>query len=200
MRLWQWLWGRWSREDSGPPPRLIDIPGQVREPSADLLRRLRDIDPRAEVLYVGEGRWWVGRVKPAPERRARGRRMILRARDEDWFGVEPHEYWVTLRQGLLMAQGFGLVVDMTIQGEPDARLVQEFELAMWVERGGQFKDTDDVLAEAARQARLKDEADADRQRYRWLYRRSAKGKGNPWIGYGGGRPIATQRIHEESFA
>jgi hypothetical protein len=126
--------------------------------------------------------------------------MILRARDEDWFGVEPHEYWVTLRQGLLMAQGFGLVVDMTIQGEPDARLVQEFELAMWVERGGQFKDTDDVLAEAARQARLKDEADADRQRYRWLYRRSAKGKGNPWIGYGGGRPIATQRIHEESFA
>jgi len=125
--------------------------------------------------------------------------MILRAWDEDWYGVEPAEYWATLRQGLLMAQGFGLVVDMTIQGEPDARLVHEFALAMWVERGGVLKDTDEVRAEASRQARLKAEADADRQRYRWLHSRSKLGRGNPWVGYGGGRPIATQRMHEENL-
>jgi hypothetical protein len=165
-----------------------------------LLERLRALDARAEVLYVGGGRWWVGRVKPAPERRARGRRIVLRAMEDDWYGVDPADYWATYRQGLLMAQGFGLVVDLTIQGEPDARLVREFAIAMWVERGGILRDTDDVLAEAARQARLKAEMEADRERYRWLYRRSAKGRGNPLVGYGGGRPIATQRIHEGAFS
>lgn len=181
------------RPDDDHPLRLIDLPGQFREPSLELLRRLRAVDSQAEVVYVGAGRWWVGRVKEAPHRRARGRRMVERLQESDGFPWAPGEYWPQLRQGLLMAQGFGLVVDELIQGEPDAKLVHEFTVAMWVERGGVLKTDATRVAQALRRDRLKAQADQERQIYRWLHSRSANGRGNPWIGYGGGRPIATQR-------
>jgi hypothetical protein len=98
------------------------------------------------------------------------------------------------RQAQLMAQGFGLVVDVTVQGEPDALLEAEFRMALYVERGG-ILETDRAREEqAAKESRRKQVQDRERELARWLFSRSENGRGNPRIGYGGNRPIATQRI------
>jgi hypothetical protein len=97
------------------------------------------------------------------------------------------DWWPAYRQALLMAQGFGLVVDETIQGEPDGILVREFEKALYVERGGQL-ETDATRAEQARQDRLKANQDRERQLYRWLHARSPHGRGNPMVGAGSNQP------------
>lgn len=156
MRWWRKLLGG-SDKYPDPPERLIDIP-EFREPSPDLLRRLRALDPRAEVLYAGKGVWYVGRVKTDSRRRIDARREILSLRVEDGFpdvGRLPE-----LRQAILKEQGFGLVVwtdgkegrPKPIYGEPDAILVREFEMAMFVERGGVIETIEDKLAKAVRSA------------------------------------------------
>lgn len=173
----RWFRRLWSGPDwSDAPERLIDMP-TVRDPSPELLRRLRALDARAEVVYVGEGRWWVGRVKPDSARRATGRRMALAIRKGD--GLYGPSQWPQLRQALLMAQGFGLVVDKTIQGEPDAILVREFRLAMYVERGGTYLSDEERQQESTRRDRIRENRVRERDLAKWLYARSPYGRGNP---------------------
>lgn len=163
--------------------RLIDV-SAVREPSPELLHRLRQIDPRAEVVYVGQGRWWVGRVKPDSARVPTGRRMLAAIRAGDGFPDDPgtpSDRWPELRQALLMAQGFGLVCDVTVYGEPDALLVREFELAMYVERGGEFVSDEEREWERRRRDRIRENRIRDRELTKWLYKRSPNGRGNPWV-------------------
>lgn len=163
--------------------RLIDVQA-VREPSPELLHRLRQIDPRAEVVYVGQGRWWVGRVKTNSARIAVGRRMLVAIRGGDDLPDEPGtpgDRWPELRQALLMSQGFGLVCDVTVYGEPDALLVREFELAMYVEGGGQFVSDEEREWESRRRDRIRENRIRDRELTRWLYKRSPHGRGNPWV-------------------
>lgn len=181
MKLFQQIARRfgWSGNDPGQPERLIDIP-VLREPSADLLRRLRLLDDRAEVVYIGNGRWWVGRVKPNSPRRKHGRRQAFRARQSD--GFRDDNRWPVLRQGLLMAQGFGLVVNEFVQGEPDGFLVAEFEKALFVERGGQLEDTaetlyEKVLSDIRGESKLKEQ-----DLTKWAFNRL--GRRNPIVGGG----------------
>lgn len=197
MRLWRWLRGllvpdRWP----SPPERLIDLPGQLREPSADLLRRLRELDPRAEVVYVGEGRWWVGRVKQNVPRIQRGRAMAVRILDGDGlydeFG-QPVSQWPELRQALLMAQGFGLADEVRVQGEPDDKIVAVFREFTAGERGHRI----DPVVRKARNRRI---SDIERELYTWLFKRSPKGRGDSMIGYGGGVPLANRRVDEREIA
>jgi len=186
---------RGSDEWPDPPERLIDVPA-LRDPSPDLLRRLREIDPRAEVIYVGNGRWWVGRVKANSPRRAIGRRMALAIRNGDGhpWRIGDRDRWPELRQALLMAQGFGLVVDVTVQGEPDARLVREFAIAMHVEQGGSYRSPEAIREEEAKRKQERDRRDRERELLHWIYDRSPAGRGNPWVGYGGNPSIITRRI------
>jgi hypothetical protein len=165
------------------PDRLIDLPA-VRDPSPGLLHRLRAIDWRAEALYVGEGRWWVGRVKTDSARRPVGRRMVVAIQAGDGLPNEPgtpSDRWPELRQALLMAQGFGLVCDVTVQGEPDARLVGEFELAMYVERGGQFVSDEERAWESRHRDRIRENRIRDRELTKWLFSRHEYGRGNTWM-------------------
>ncbi len=168
MKWWKRLFGGWSRDSlDHSPKRLIDIP-EFREPSPNLLRQLRALDHRAEVVYAGQGVWYVGRVKPESPRRILARREILSLRVEDGFpdvGRLPE-----LRQAILKEQGFGLVVwtdgkegrPKPIYGEPDAILVKEFEMAMFVERGGVIETEEDLLAKAvASSARSQAQWDKD---------------------------------------
>ena len=156
---------------SGPPERLIDIP-ETREPSPDLLRRLRELDSRAEVVYVGNGMWYVGRVKPDAPRRITARREILNLRESDGFPDE--ERWPKLRQALLKEQGFGVVVREKIQGEPDDILVAEFTRAMFVERGGVI-DNEEKRAKRARRSRQRDRAQWEKDKVKQAY---FSGRGN----------------------
>lgn len=174
MRWFRRLWGR--PEGADGPDRLIDLPA-FRDPSPELLRRLRALDARAEVVYVGEGRWWVGRVKTNSARRATGRRMAAAIQAGD--GLYGPTRWPELRQALLMAQGFGLVVDKTIRGEPDAILVREFAIALYVERGGTYLSEEDRQQESARRDRIRENRVRERDLAKWLYARSPHGRGNP---------------------
>lgn len=185
-KLWSLLSGagRWP----DPPERLIDLP-VLREPTPHLLRRLRALDHRAEVVYAGDGRWWVGRVKTDSARRATGRRMALAIQQGD--GLYGPTRWPELRQALLMAQGFGLVVDVRVQGEPDAILEKEFALALYVERGGAFLSDEERAREAARRDRIRENRIRDRELTRWLFARSPLGRANPWVSqYTGARRSA----------
>lgn len=140
-----------------PPGRLIDIP-EEREPSPDLLRRLRVMDSRAEVFYAGHGMWYVGRVKPNSRRRIDARRDILSLRKDD--GFPDVERMPEMRQAILKEQGFGVVVREFIRGEPDDILVAEFAKAMFVERGGEI-DTEEKKEKRARRSRQRTTAQRD---------------------------------------
>lgn len=140
------------------------------------------MDERAEVVYVGQGRWWVGRVKPASPRRVAGRRLALRVREGDGFSWSEEGYgsgdrWPDLRQGLLMAQGFGLVVDQRIQGEPDARLVYEFERAMHFERTGYMEETEEErVFREVKADKEREDRNMERELGKWAFRRMGRRK------------------------
>lgn len=163
-----------------PPERLIGIP-EIREPSADLLRRLRTLDSRAEVVYLGNGVWLVGRVRTESRRRIDARSEILSLRVEDGFpdtGRLPE-----LRQSILKEQGFGQVVRTDgengnpnrIYGEPDAILFREFEKAMCFERAGYKHETEEDEIARARLSRRRDRAQWEKDEVKRVYFR---GRGN----------------------
>jgi hypothetical protein len=104
--------------------------------------------------------------------------MALAIKEGDGFAGDR---WPELRQALLMAQGFGLVVDVTVQGEPDAVLVREFALAMYVERGGTYLSDEEQQQESRRRDRIREHRVRERDLSRWLYSRSPYGRGNPWV-------------------
>ena len=49
---------------------------ESRETPFLLLGELRDIDPTIELVYAGDGRWWLGSVSDNAERRERAERMM----------------------------------------------------------------------------------------------------------------------------
>jgi hypothetical protein len=116
---------------------LVDIPQSRDFPSA-LRSQLRAIDPVAEVVYVGDGRWLLGRVVWSSERNRKGTRLL---RWEHTMKVDPDPD--NLRVGRLAQQGFGTIAEYRIQGEPDARIVHDFRLRDWLylnDPEGTFKD------------------------------------------------------------
>ncbi len=179
MRWWLRLFGGLDNYPD-PPERLIDIP-EIREPSADLLRRLRTLDSRAEVVYLGNGVWLVGRVKTESHRRIEARSEILSLRVED--GFPDTERLPELRQAILKEQGFGQVVRTDgedgnpnrIYGEPDAILFREFEKAMCFERAGYKNETDEDKIARARLSRQRAQAQRDKDLTKEAYFR---GRGN----------------------
>lgn len=174
--------------------RLIEVPGQVCEPSADLLRRLREVDPQAEVLYLGEGRWWLGRVRADSARRPVGRAWALRVREGDGFPFDEAR-WAALRHALLLAQGWSPISEVTVRGEPDGVLVEELRRARFVERGGALEDEEELAAESARRDRIRENKVRERDMAKWLFSRSPNGRGNPWVSqYTGRREV----VHESA--
>jgi hypothetical protein len=103
-----------------------------REAPEQLLERLRAIDPNVRLEYLGDGQWALGVIKPmwqAPDgnyqRRATGALLVGEQRAK----TVPH--WPTLRMGLLMMQGFGLLQMFEFDGEPTAVILNWFRMADW---------------------------------------------------------------------
>jgi hypothetical protein len=116
--------------------------------------------------------------------------MVVAILEGDGFPDEPGEpsdRWPERRQALLMCQGFGLVCDVTVYGEPDALLIREFELAMYVERGGQFVSDEEREWESRRRDRILENRVRDRDLTKWLFKRHPYGRGNPWVSLTGRR-------------
>lgn len=103
-------------------PRLIDVPVE-RETPLDVLAACRAIDANAELIYIGEGRWWLGSVSvPNKYRQRTGLRLLGRElrRDHPDAGV--------CRQGSLMVQGFALIAEYPAA---DGAMVDDFRRRDW---------------------------------------------------------------------
>lgn len=183
LRLLQRLFRAGTPDDGYPEPpvRLIAIPEQERTPSSELLRRLRALDDRAEVLYIGHGHWLLGHVDEFVGRGARinmGKRMALRIKAGDGFPFDEGR-WAALRQAQMYLQGFNVLSDLEIQGEPDAQLLEELRRCLYVEQGGQLETPRALAEESARRDRQRERQVREREMVHWLWGRSPHGRGNP---------------------
>lgn len=106
---------------------LVDFPAQHTPPER-VVRELRKVDPRAELVYFGEGRWLLGSVSPNPHRQARGRAMLKSARMVS-VGDQSNRARDRRRLAYLFAQGFRTIALYEYEegtGGPDHRLVEDF--------------------------------------------------------------------------
>jgi hypothetical protein len=78
-----------------------------------------------------------------------------------------------------MAQGFGLLAEVSVQGEPDGALVAALERAVSERRQPVEPDPEEL----ERQAAAAERRTRERELLSWLYRRSPYGRANPWIGW-----------------
>jgi hypothetical protein len=164
--------------------RLIDIPGHdCREPSASLLRRLHEMDALTEVAYLGQGNWWLGRVREDSARRSVGRAWALKIREGDGFDFDEGR-WHSLRHALLLAQGWSVISELRIvNAEEDGIIVGELQRALFVQNGGVLMTTEEIVAESARRDRIRESKVRERDMAKWLWSRSPNGRGNPWVSY-----------------
>ncbi|MFW6199669.1 MAG: hypothetical protein ACOC8K_03765, partial [Gemmatimonadota bacterium] len=106
---------------------LVDFPAQHRPPER-VVRELRRIDPTAELVYFGHGRWLLGSVKPHPDRQAKGRAMLKSVRMVS-VGDQSRRAVDRRRLAYLFAQGFRTIQMYQYEegaGGPDHRIVEDF--------------------------------------------------------------------------
>lgn len=105
---------------------------QAREAPPDVRRRLRELDATAEVIYLGRGRWMVGKVRPNEHVRARAVRMLDEFHNNVSTGKRLSERGKEkVRFALLALQGFRPVAEYTMP-EPDGSVVQDFARSRWL--------------------------------------------------------------------
>lgn len=136
-------------------------PPTGRRASASLVERLREIDRDAELIYVGKGKWILGVVQPDDRRQRMAERMIdaletvLEAHTWGLINLpEDFKRQVALRlwKYRLYRQGFRNIAIYTIQGEPDARIVEDFRRRDWVWRHSFREHLHQVEKEASGEA------------------------------------------------
>lgn len=110
--------------------RLLEHP-QFRDAPPDVVRACRLIVPTAEIVYMGEGSWYLGSVEPSTVRERAGWAKRRRAaniwrRFEQVKTSDPRRaaqaVWMWW-EGTLLLQGFAGIEVFT--GDPDSR-VEEF--------------------------------------------------------------------------
>lgn len=117
-----------------PPARttgaapLVLIDGCDRPPDW-LLIELRKLDQTAELVGLGDGRWWLGRVRPNRIRQKKAQ-VILALQESQTIR---RETWIKHE---LARQGFGFIQEFT--GEPNSRIILAFDYALEAERRDLF--------------------------------------------------------------
>lgn len=109
--------------------RLTDV-STFYEAPPEVITQLRAIDPVTELVYVGKGRWWLGRVDPHTPAVEAGRQDLLRCQHEGAL-------WPTLRKAMLKSQGFKRVLlwdvnPRTHQWEGLTRIYNEASWGHWI--------------------------------------------------------------------
>jgi hypothetical protein len=104
---------------------LFDMPSQ-RECPGHVLRALRAVDPRADLLYLGEGCWQLLYQKADSAVAREGDKLIALERRR----VAAARRLPILRQARLMQQGARSLGDYFYQGEPDESIADEFRFKM----------------------------------------------------------------------
>lgn len=148
--------------------QLTDFP-TPREAPRDIVRALRDVDETAELLYLGEGKWVLGRVRPTPERFEGGKRLLRQAWELAQKGGMTEERWYKrIRSARLTMQGFAKFGMYEFKGDPDWRIVRDFREALWWFRNDKWSDEFNKRADeadfGASRAAMKDLLDDARAR------------------------------------
>lgn len=122
----------------------IHYPSERTCPPA-LLAELRRVEPTAELLYVGEGRWVLGTVRPywpniqkaigtlLKMERENASKLVAIAVDAE-VNSDPARRREAARKSArnaawlrVIIQGFRPIADYTITGEPDSRILLDFQ-------------------------------------------------------------------------
>ncbi|MCU1350614.1 MAG: hypothetical protein JWO56_3644 [Acidobacteria bacterium] len=154
--------------------------GVERTAPTELLRQLRVIDPSAELIYMGHGRWLLGRVLASRPIRAAGERLAgscARVLQTRWrkapLAADHHRY----RTAQLRLRDFQATQEYVVQGEPTGAIVRDQEVMDFLYRHvseqqlDEMADEPKVAQQAAARADLADDrraADA----WRYLFTRS----------------------------
>lgn len=147
--------------------------GVEREAPEHLLRALRVIDPTAELVHLGGGRWLLGRVVSDERLRVAGQRLVKSSR-EAVKGRKPTP--IDRRRhlvGQLRLHGFQPTAEFFYAGEPTSRIVREQELMQWLWiRSNRYDmermaDAEQEERKAKAEAELADEA-LHRDAFRYL--------------------------------
>jgi len=132
---------------------------------------LRRIDPTAELVYFGEGKWLLGRVRPNALRYKAAVRIIDRALHRLAVGDQlTPEGRGRIQLAYLALQGFAPIEFYT--GEPTYAIVHDFQRALWLlnhTTDAQFFHDLDAPRERAREEARADLQDDARARDAWRY-------------------------------
>lgn len=111
---------------------LHDLPtGRTAPP--EVVAALREIDPTAELIYMGDGRWDLLRLRPKND----DRELVASGLLATAYGacqkgrLAEHGWYRALRFARLVRQGYVVFNRYRINGDPDARIVHEFRRAIW---------------------------------------------------------------------
>lgn len=102
---------------------LERVVGVERTAPPALLKRLRDIEPRAELVYMGGGTWYLGRSAPTEALQEAGwarTRAVNRQTAENKLDESAKRMH---RMGRMQQAGFQFTAQYT--GDPDGRIVHE---------------------------------------------------------------------------
>jgi hypothetical protein len=102
-------------------------------PPWDVLERLREIDPDADLLYIGEGRWILGVYRPGEPRRLFARKQLrtLSAENPDDADLEP---WAVVAKYKKIADGFAPVFIGEAPNGLFGELIHDFRVSDWFYR------------------------------------------------------------------
>lgn len=138
-----------------------------RTPPDDLVARLREINPEAELLYIGKGKWLLGLVRPDGFRRRMALARIAKLTkilERAYLLPEEVKRAAALRlwKARLHAEGFKDIA-LYQTGDPDGSIVEDLREREWTFRH-RWKETvrernreiDGTAAEEATEARIRD--------------------------------------------
>lgn len=108
---------------------LVSIP-TTREVPADVRRGLRALDPTAEVVYLGFGKWVVGRVRPTDDSMRIARHMLASYWRLPAAARGTKRSLQRYRFALACQQGFRPVAQYVLR-DLDGRVVREFQESQW---------------------------------------------------------------------
>lgn len=167
---------------------------QPRATPEGVVRGLRQIDPTADLYYLGWKKWVLVSVRPHREHSAAARRMVLGAPATPQGPARPGlrqllRLWETnpkyranpgaFRQliqryelALLMIQGARPITEYVIQGEPTGAIVDDFRRMDWMYRNTTDQRLQELLDEpyeSGREGAREDIRDIARATAAWRY-------------------------------
>jgi hypothetical protein len=100
------------------------------QPPRDVIERLREIDPQADLLYVGSGKWMLGVYRPGQYRMDFARKQLYyltgeKSREDD---LPP---WAVVAKYRKMQDGFAPVLIGEAQNGLFGEMIRDFRVADW---------------------------------------------------------------------